>query len=159
MKRIFLLIAPIIMSCSFFGIGLALAGNAQKESEPPSPTSAQLREAYGKLPLSFEANHGQTDSQVKFLSRRPGFTLYLKPTEAVLVFMATPAALPEADTQRVVRMQLLGANPSTSMTGLEQLPGRVNYFIGNNPHQWRTNLPTYAKLKYDPAYPGIDLHK
>jgi hypothetical protein len=157
MKRIFLLIAPIIMSCSFFGIGLALAGNAQKESEPPSPTSAQLREAYGKLPLSFEANHGQTDSQVKFLSRRPGFTLYLKPTEAVLVFMATPAALPEADTQRVVRMQLLGANPSTSMTGLEQLPGRVNYFIGNNPHQWRTNLPTYAKVKYEAAYPGIDL--
>ena len=157
MKRTILLIAPIIMSCSFFGIGLALAGDAQKASEPPPPTKARLQEAYGKLPLSFEANRGQTDSQVKFLSRRPGFTLLLKPTEAVLVFRPSPTALPKAAPQRVVRMQLLGANPSASITGLEQLPGRINYFIGNNPQQWRTNIPTYAKVKYEATYPGIDL--
>src|SRR2546422_10756929 len=44
-----------------------------------------VQEAYGKLPLMFEVNRGQTDPQVKFLSRGPGYTLFLTPTEAVLV--------------------------------------------------------------------------
>jgi hypothetical protein len=44
----------------------------------------RLVEAYGKLPLSFEINQGQTDSQVKFLSRGPGYTLFLTGEEAVL---------------------------------------------------------------------------
>jgi hypothetical protein len=39
---------------------------------------------YGRLPLSFEANDGQTDPQVKFLSRGRGYSLFLTPTEAVL---------------------------------------------------------------------------
>src|ERR1700688_4607580 len=48
------------------------------------PAKPELMNAYGKLPLSFEANQGQTDSQVKFLSRGSGYALYLTPTEAVL---------------------------------------------------------------------------
>jgi uncharacterized repeat protein (TIGR01451 family) len=43
------------------------------------------------------------------------------------------------------------------MSGLEELPGKVNYFIGNDPHQWRTNVATYAKVKYENVYPGVDL--
>src|ERR1700748_3438831 len=46
--------------------------------------AALLGEAYGKLPLSFEANDGQTDARVKFLSRGSGYTLFLTPTETVL---------------------------------------------------------------------------
>ena len=44
----------------------------------------QIVTNYGKLPLSFEANQGQTDEQVKFVSRGPGYTLFLTGTEAVL---------------------------------------------------------------------------
>jgi hypothetical protein len=49
-------------------------------------TVAEMRvsESYGRLPLSFEANQGQTDPQVKLLARGPGYTVYLAPTEAVL---------------------------------------------------------------------------
>ncbi len=46
---------------------------------------AQVVEAYGKLPLSFEANRGQSDPQVKFLARGKGYTLFLTPTEGILV--------------------------------------------------------------------------
>ena len=46
---------------------------------------SQLLATYGRLPLSFEANHGQTDAQVKFLSRGRGYSLFLTPSEAVLV--------------------------------------------------------------------------
>src|SRR5687768_8566470 len=45
--------------------------------------TTRVRDAYGKLPLSFELNRGQTDPQVKFLSRGPGYTLFLTATEAV----------------------------------------------------------------------------
>jgi hypothetical protein len=59
--------------------------------------------------------------------------------------------------QAVVRMQLLGANPAPQVVGLEELPGRSNYFIGNDPKKWRTNVPTYARVKYANVYPGVDL--
>ena len=41
-----------------------------------SAVQPRVDQAYGKLPLSFEANRGQTDSQVKFLSRGGGSTLF-----------------------------------------------------------------------------------
>ncbi len=52
---------------------------------------------------------------------------------------------------------LIGANLSPRVTGLEALTGKVNYFLGNDPKKWRTNIPTYAKVKYHDVYPGIDL--
>jgi hypothetical protein len=45
---------------------------------------AQAQSNYGKLPLSFEANQGQADAQVKFLAHGQGYVLFLTPTEAVL---------------------------------------------------------------------------
>src|SRR5712664_67283 len=55
-------------------------------AKAPSPAAKQkVAEEYGKLPLSFEANHGQTDPKVKFLSRGPGYKLFLLPHEAVLM--------------------------------------------------------------------------
>jgi hypothetical protein len=51
---------------------------------PADPAEPRLVEAYGKLPLSFEANQGQTERQVKFLSRGSGYSLFLTGNEAVL---------------------------------------------------------------------------
>src|SRR5204863_352648 len=51
-------------------------------------TQARVSESYGKLPLHFEANRGQTDKAVRFLSRGPGYSLYLTNGEAVLVLAA-----------------------------------------------------------------------
>jgi hypothetical protein len=54
-------------------------------------------------------------------------------------------------------MRLVGANATAPVTGLEELPGKSNYFIGNDPSKWRTNVPNYAKVKYANVYPGVDL--
>jgi hypothetical protein len=54
-------------------------------------------------------------------------------------------------------MQLLGANMASRVVGTGELPGKVNYFIGNDPAKWRTNVPTYAQVKYENVYPGVDL--
>ena len=126
-------------------------------------TQVRMSEAYGKLPLSFEANQGQTDAQVNFLSRGSGYTLFLTATEAVLSLResAAPSSGEARDTQvttgTVLRMQLIGANPAPAVAGLERLPGQVNYFIGHDPARWRSNVPLYGKVKYEGVYPGIDL--
>ena len=54
-------------------------------------------------------------------------------------------------------MRLEGANASARIEGEDQLPGVVNYFIGNDSSQWRAGIPTYARVKYRQVYPGIDL--
>ena len=133
-------------------------------------TDVRVSESYGKLPLHFEANRGQTDKDVRFLSRGPGYNLYLTANEAVLVL-----SRPNADAKRdarnaperldakaqtkpvALRISLVGAAHKAQVTGLDELPGKANYFIGKDPAKWRTNVPTYAKVRYENVYPGIDL--
>jgi uncharacterized protein (TIGR03437 family) len=105
------------------------------------------------VPLSFEANQGQTDSQVKFLSRGDGYSLFLTSHEAV--FRLRPPAGAKAPPS-VFRMELRGANRSALVTGADKLAGVANYYIGNDPKKWRSGITTYGKVKYQGIYPGID---
>ena len=67
------------------------------------------------------------------------------------------AGEPESQPPQVVRMRLVGGNAKGRVVGLDELPGRSNYFIGNDPKKWRTNVPSYAQVKYEGVYPGVDL--
>jgi hypothetical protein len=134
--------------------------------DPGSAAQSRVLQSYGKLPLSFEVNQGQTDPRVKFLSRGPDYTLFLTGDEAVLSLhpgeanqeSQTLSLGPEPrNTITSLRMQVLGANPKASVSGVDELPGKSNYFIGNNPQEWRTNIATYAKVRYHGVYPGVDL--
>jgi hypothetical protein len=124
----------------------------------PIAADAVSPESYGKLPLHFEANQGQTHKDVRFLSRGPGYSLYLTAGEAVLVLTQ-----PNADSGREqakpaeLRMGLVGAARKPVVSGIKELPGKANYFIGNDPAKWRTNVPTYGRVHYREVYPGIDL--
>jgi len=125
-----------------------------------APTRAQV--TYSRLPLFFEANHGQTADPVKFLARGQGYTLWLTPTEAVLTFARHVCSSPQlmATDQPAapgVRMTLFGAHPAPHMVGLEALPGKVHYLRGRDPAQWQTRVATFAKVRYEGVYPGIDL--
>src|SRR5438876_7907036 len=115
-------------------------------------TRARLNATYGRLPLYFEANQGQSDPQVRFLARGGGHTLFLTPTEAVLVLTKQDPSL-----QAVLRMTFMGASPQAQIMGQREVAGKVNYFLGNDPAKWRTNVPTYAAVRYEGLYPGIDL--
>ncbi|TMI08125.1 MAG: hypothetical protein E6H40_12740 [Betaproteobacteria bacterium] len=125
----------------------------------PLAAAAETRvsQSYGKLPLHFEANQGQTHQDVRFLARGSGYSLYLTAGEAVLVLTKpNPDATQARGTPVVVRMSVVGAAPKPLVSGLDELPGKANYLIGN-PAKWRTNVPTYAKVHYRAVYPGIDL--
>jgi uncharacterized repeat protein (TIGR01451 family) len=132
-----------------------------------SVAQKQAVQSYGRLPLAFEENQGQTDPRVKFLSRGEGYTLLLTAEEAVLVLKPDRANLGEGTAlsdepeepanPHVLRLKLVGANTDPQASGFDALPGKSNYFIGNDPSRWRTNVPTYRKVAFDAIYPGIDL--
>ena len=129
--------------------------------KPDAASRIRVAEAFGRQPLSFEANQGQVDGQVDFLARGSGYTLFLTTREAVLLLRARAAPLDARDQRggsaAVLRMQLSGANAQPHVAGMDALSGKVNYFIGNDPRRWRTNIPTYAKVAYQDVYAGIDL--
>jgi len=123
--------------------------------------------------MSFEANQGQTDSEVQFLARGRGYALFLTSTQAVLslrdagrgfepdstVAGSRPRKHPrmKACATEVLRMDLRGANPLPVVEGVDRLPGILNYFFGAHPQQWHTGIQTYGKIAYHQVYPGIDL--
>src|SRR5258708_27149769 len=54
-------------------------------------------------------------------------------------------------------MRLSGADLHARGVGEGPLPGKSNYFLGNDPGRWRTNVPNYARIRYRNVYPGIDV--
>ena len=137
--------------------GLSLA---QSASTPVSRDSINAN--YGKLPLTFEANHGQIDSRVKFVSRAAGYTAFLT-SEGLVLSLRTvdhsiektlPRVPPKHET---LQFKILGATKNPVAMGEVPQPGLVNYFIGNNPAKWQKHVPTYAQVRYKNIYPGIDL--
>ena len=124
---------------------------------------SRLVKKYAKQPMRFEANEGQTDASVKFLARGAGYRLFLKSDEAVIALRKSapvePSFTPSVDSPATTAMRLrfLGTNTATTVVGIEKLPGQSNYFVGNDPRQWRTQVPAYARVRYEGIYPGIDL--
>lgn len=119
---------------------------------------ANLADAYGNVPLQFEANQGQVDDAARFLAHGAGYELYVTSVGAVLVLAKPSANTADKPTAAVaLRMSVIGARPSTATSGLNELPGKANYFIGNDASQWRSNVPTYAKVRHNGVYPGVDL--
>ena len=143
----------------------AIACSAQQSTVQGSAAGS----AFGRLPLTFEANHGQTDPKVNFLSRGKGYTAFLTAGGIVLSLHPSKSAAiqPSEDassnltTQQVsnatLEFRLLGAANNPMVVGENQQPGRVNYFIGNDPAKWKTNVPIYTQVRYKDIYPGIDL--
>jgi len=125
------------------------------------PRDHQLTTQFLSVPLSFEPNQGQSGPQVQFLSRGSGFAIFLAPGEVGLN-LEKPA--PSTGKERTahssadsLRMSLIGANHKADGVGLERQGGTVSYFIGNDPQNWRTGIPTYSKVEYSQIYPGVDL--
>ncbi len=152
-------------------IVLAAPGSKAQGQAPGSAAKLPTAAKAIHLPLFFEANQGQADSRVRFMARGKGYTLLLTPTETILAESKTqvsarsnpfspwqkPLNATKASRESVIRMQLVGANSAPAMTGLEELPGKVNYLIGNDPSKWQTQVPLYSEARTEQVYPGVDL--
>jgi hypothetical protein len=157
----------LFLLISYLTVSKALIMNSLPETVP----HVDLSGSYGKLPLSFEVNRGQTDVRIRYLARGSGYTILLSSDEAVLQFrkglnkdsaqppsrIETARSAVRKSQSSVLRMKLVGANRNLLATGLNELPGKANYFIGNDQKKWRTEIPTYAKVKFEGVYPGVDM--
>jgi hypothetical protein len=135
---------------------------AAQAGSPSATTSMQEKktqqkwlESFEQLPMSFEANRGQTDPQVEFVSRGSGYTLFLTKNDAV--FALNAASNRKELQSQTLRMHFVGANPDARMTGQDELPGKSNYFIGSDPNGWHTAVPTFSKVENRGLYRGVDL--
>lgn len=117
-------------------------------------TEQNVHDAYGKLPLAFVPNAGQTDARVRFSAQAGGASFHFTQEEAVFAFRKGSLS-PTGGI--VLRLSFLGGNPETRIEGQGLGPGKVNYLIGSDPSQWRTGLPTYGQVVYRDLWPGIDL--
>jgi hypothetical protein len=131
--------------------------------------SAQTAAAFGGTPLCFEANQGQANSPAQFVARGHDYQFLITPVETQFILRkaAAPAfslsldrrevAGPRMFSTRTVRMQFVGADPQAQILGDEELPGKINYLIGNDPAQWHANVATFARVKVEQLHPGISL--
>src|SRR5579862_5201093 len=153
--------------------------STQAKPEVASPGArARVQTAYAALPLAFEQNQGQTDERVKFMARTHDYTLFLTENEAVFSLQSGATlsrdlkgrGIMAADSDKLggnkgdkavktalVDMQLIGANPPAKIAAGDELPGKSNYFIGNDPKKWRSNVPQFARVSYEEVYPGVSL--
>ena len=172
----------LIIILSLIGILVILLTNSASASQPVAGSAVRQHRphaAYDALPLGFELNQGQTNQAVRFLARSEGYVLFLTPTEAVMA-LDNPSAHRKGKENReagegegtsvfessqtrarpprsIVRMKLEGANPEPQVEGLEQLATTTSYFTGSDPANWRTDISTYARVRYAQVYPGIDM--
>ncbi|MFN0118907.1 MAG: SBBP repeat-containing protein, partial [Blastocatellia bacterium] len=124
-------------------------------------TAATQMNAWGRLPLTFEPNAGQTDARVRMMSRGRNHNLFLTGDEAVLTlhFGQTFARKsPAVHGQDVLRMRFAGARRDAGVTGVDPLPGRTHYLTGSDPAKWRADVPQYTSARYHDLWPGIDMH-
>jgi hypothetical protein len=152
---------------------LFLSDRALMKGEPATVTRVHMAETYGKLPLMFQANAGQTDERVKFMAQGPGYSLFLTSTESVFVMSrrereSKESRSKESDSERaskamrpaertVLRMKLVDANAEATVTGVDEMATKVSYFGGDDPTKWHAAVPTFGRVRYSEIYPGIDL--
>ena len=157
MKTLFALSFPVLLAISATA---ATPGVAHKSTNRPAD--------YGKIPLGFEANQGQTDASVEFLAHGEGYTVYLRQGEALLALSPAasgengraPGRNPEPGRTRqagYLQIDLVGANRRARGGAEEEQITKTNYLVGNDPARWHTEIPNYARVRYQSIYRGIDL--
>src|SRR5829696_5430423 len=123
-------------------------------SEPGTASQMSQKEAldaYGKLPLSFIPNQGQSDEAVRYYSQGAGYGFFFTPMGALLSFAEGK------EHGHALALDFLGADPDATLTAERHLAGRVNYLVGDKPNKWQQDIPTHAELLYSGLWPGIDM--
>jgi beta-propeller repeat-containing protein/dockerin type I repeat protein len=133
----------------FFAVGSDLAAADPDDAE--EQTRKHIKQTLLGLPLRFEENTGHFDTQVKFLARGPGYTLFLTPNETILSLARKKSA-----ECGVVRVRLENANADSVFQGESKLSTPTTYLIGNDPAKWHV-APSYERVRCASIYHGIDL--
>jgi hypothetical protein len=142
----FLRLGLLAFASTYFATQATHTSRSLNRADPDAAMANRVPEQYGRLPLSFEPNRGQTDPRVAFLSRGAGYALFLLDRGEAVIALGGAA----------LRLAPVGAQ-HTRAEGREPLPGIVNYLRGSDQTEWRTGISTYARVAYTDIYPAVDL--
>lgn len=129
--------------------------------------TTSARAAYEKLPIAFEKNEGQAAAPVQYVAHGDGFELFLTPKEAFLALQQPgqgsvgsgglrKGALRKSERVSEVALEFEGANAAPAISGQDQLVRRTNYFVGNDPKKWHTDISSFSAVQYKGIYRGVD---
>ncbi len=127
----------LISALRFFGCIALVISSAVAAAKPLTSL---------ELPLAFEPNRGRHWGETQFLARTPGANVFLTAEGPVFALVSGES----------FRMRLVGAKPAR-LEGRHPQPGKVNYFVGDDPSAWRTGIPIYRQVASIRALPGVDL--
>ncbi len=115
--------------------------------------------------IHFTENTGQWDEAVLFRADIPGGRLYLESSALVFVLNEPIEHLPANGKSDSVfrsqhfRMQFIGVElDSMHVHGHRTIPGYSNFFIGNDPERWQSEVLSYEVVHFQHLYPGIDFY-
>jgi hypothetical protein len=108
--------------------------------------SAQSAAQFANLPLRFEAG-----TPTKFIAHASGAEFAVSPAGAEFTLAKNDGQLASC------QMQFIGANPDARMAGGQPLTATINYLLGNQPGQWRIGVPTFAQVRVENVYPGVNV--
>jgi hypothetical protein len=154
------------------GIVMLRSPNSAKPAKSRTISEAEAMDRYAHLPVYFERNDGQTDPSVRYLTHQGRYSMFL--TDQGTVFSIVGGELSPSHTpmgavtaksddsqhqlvESAVRVRMVGASSNARFEGIDPLPGRVNYLIGNDPSKFHRDIPTFGRVKIAGVYPGIDL--
>jgi hypothetical protein len=115
-------------------------------------TVERAKAALAQLPLRFEANQGQMGPAVRYSAHAGGYDLFLTKNGPSLAFR-TAGPVPQS---RRVDISLLNSNRAPAIEALDRFQTRTDFFRGNRA-DWRTNVPSYSRVRYRAVYPGVDV--
>lgn len=127
------------------GLFASLPVRAEKLENNQTQTN-QIEKTFGKTPLLFEENKGQTASEVKYFARANGYQLFLTQTETVFSFK-------NADE---IKLSFVGGNKNAELKGENKAVTISNYFSGQDKSKWLTAIPNFAEVWQKEIYRGID---
>jgi len=146
------------------------------QSGLPAEQEKHILDSLTRHSQTFIPNAGQVATPSHFYARGAGYGFYFTPEAVNMTFIERPAkqtkldrhhrlfraddAQPEMEQARqgmALSLRFIGSNPSANIKARKEEPGTVNFFIGNDPAKWRTNLHSYAELVYSELWPGIDM--
>ena len=163
----------VLMTIVLSTCGWALA----QPIEDGARAKAQITRNIASMPLTFTKNNGQWNEKVLFRANAGGATMWFASDGAYYQFTRSipgdeenidatdPINFlhnrfdhePKQYETMMIKANFVGANPSPLMRGEELLEYKCNYFIGNEPNKWRTDVPNYKAVVYEEVYAGIDL--
>ena len=106
-----------------------------------------------RIPLGFEPALSAENTPASFVARGRGHEVVIAAGGAVFFRSGATRAPGTLELQ----MRLVGARASARAEGFDPLPGRSNYYAGNDPSAWRTDVPRFPAVRVSGVYPGIDL--